>query len=195
MRHPNAYPIASFVLLLSACGMVTLPALPDARPIDTGPDARDEPRVDAGVAGDAAVDAAPGVPGDAGPCTPVSYDFTSDGASGARFPLFSAELTSSELLTWSDFGFGATPGTMALDPGETLVIQFASEDVQDITITWSEPGVASLAFERWDGIPTASRQPAEPSISLVGPVRVIRITALPDATALYLTGLSYSACP
>jgi hypothetical protein len=101
----------------------------------------------------------------------------------------------SYLLTWSASGCGSTPGTMALDPGESILIEFFSENVEDITITWSEAGVVSLAFERWDGVPVAGRQPAEPSISLVGPLRTIRISALQGASARYLTGLSYTACP
>jgi hypothetical protein len=129
---------------------------------------------------------------DAGPCVPVMYDFLADGDSGPSQALLRATLSSpGGLLSWSTAGYGATPGTIALDDGESLVIAWDGPSVGDIELAWSEPGAMRVDFLRWDGTRGPARIPANPGLTLVGPLRVITLTALAGAEEQHLVSLGY----
>jgi hypothetical protein len=179
--------------VLGCNGRVYLHADPDAaivEPPAVMPDAMpgmNAPPVDAGAAD------AGGAALDAGPCAPVGYDFTDTGSSGPSYALFLAEITASNLLAWSAFGFGATPGSVSLDAGETITITWSGQGATDIEIAWSDAGTVRLDIERWDGTQAPARTPADGNISFVGPLRSVTLTALAGATDLYLTSLAYCA--
>lgn len=185
----------ALVCSITACGeVIPIPGYWDASPF-VAPDAPGTSDASAQPDAQTTLDAASAQDGSSadaqsGPCAPVAYDFTASGASGETFQLFHASLRSSDVLVWSDSGFGSSPGTMALEPGETITIEWVGQSVGDIHIAWSSPETMRIGFTRWDGTQGPGRIPAAPEIRLVGPLRAITLSALDEQ---YLTTLEYCA--